>query len=381
MKNNIIGFIQLILVVAFIFISFTISGLLGSTDRAPGERSNEVRSLFADVETITPSNYQVSFQTTGIISARSEINVTPEVSGRVISMNPNFAQGGVFKKGESLFQIETKDIRLNMDQLRANVASAQTALNLEQAESAAALAEWRQIHGALEAPELVARIPQLASAKANLKSAKAQLENASLDLNRSRFTMPFDGRVTSANIEKGQFVSAGQSYGTVYDISSLEIAASLDKKKLSWLFDNKAPTIKINVETLQGDQEFDGILKRGISTIDPATRFANIRFGFKDAIEDIVPGTFATITAQGPLYENVFVLPATALQTTGEIWTVTPEETLQSLEAKTIHSNENAIIVTTDKNALNIVTSRLSGVSEGTAIKTNTNNEEFSGNE
>jgi len=56
MKNKIIGFTQLILVIAFIIGSFTISGLLGSTDHALRERSNDTRSLFVDVENITPSN-------------------------------------------------------------------------------------------------------------------------------------------------------------------------------------------------------------------------------------------------------------------------------------------------------------------------------------
>jgi len=381
MKNKIIGFTQLILVIAFIIGSFTISGLLGSTDHALRERSNDTRSLFVDVENITPSNYQVSFQTTGIISARSEINVTPEISGRVISVNPNFAQGGTFKKGETLFQIETKDITLNIDQLRANVVSAQTALNLEQAESAAALAEWQQIHGALEAPELVARKPQLEAAKANLQSAKAQLENAQLDLNRSRFSMPFNGRVMTANIEKGQFVTMGQSYGTVYDINSLEITASLDQEKLSWLFDATMPVIKITVETPDGNKVYDGIIKRGVSTIDPSTRFANIYFGFKETVTDIIPGAFATINAQGPLYKNVFVLPALSLQKTGEIWTVTPDNKLKSLEAKTIYSDEDSIVIDTNQASLNIVTSRLSGASDGSEIKTNSNSQGLTDNE
>lgn len=381
MKNKIIGFTQLILVIVFIFASFTISKLLGSTDRSPNERNTEKRSLFTNVETIKPSSYQINFDTTGIVRARSEINITPEISGRVISVNKNFAQGGMFKKGEVLFQIETKDIRLNIDQLRANVANALTALDLEHAESAAALAEWQQIHGALEAPALVARKPQLASAKANLEAARAQLKDTELDLARSRFTMPFDGRVTSANIEKGQFVTTGQSYGTVYDINSLEISASLDKQKLSWIFENETPLIKITVEKIEGDQEYKGVIKRGISTIDPTTRFANIQFGFEDAVTDIIPGTFAKIKVQGSTYNNVFVLPATALQKTGEIWAVAPDNTLTSLEAKILHSDEEAIIVDADRQVLDIVTSRLSGASEGTEIKVNIDNKELPKNE
>lgn len=368
--NKVIGIVQLIVVVVFIFVSLSISGMLKTGEKKQRPKGED-RVLFAQSALITPSDYQVSFGTTGIVQARSEVNVTPEVSGRVTRVNPNFAQGGFFKKGEVLFQINPEDFALNTDQLRSNVANAQTALELEKAESAAALAEWKQLHGSLPIPDLVARKPQLEQAKANLKSARAQLQNANLDLKRSRFSMPFDGRVLSANIEKGQFVTMGQSYGSVYDLSGLEISASVNPQKMGWLLESENPNIKILVEQNGAEVEYEGVTKRGVSSIDSATRFANINFGFKEKSKSILPGSFATITAQGPSYKNVMVLPAASLQKSGIIWTLDEENILQPLEAQVIHSTDKEIVVKTDKERIKLVTSKMSGASEGVQVNTN----------
>ena len=181
MSDKTKGLIQFILVIVFIAGSFAISFSLQSQKSSAGKNIGKERVVFVSAEVIQPEPYRISFDVTGNVEARADIGIVPQVQGRIIEMNENFFSGGLFKAGETLFRIEPRDFELEVQRLEAEVARARTTFNIEQAESKAALEEWRLINGSKKAPSLVARKPQKDEAWANLKAAKAQLENAKLE--------------------------------------------------------------------------------------------------------------------------------------------------------------------------------------------------------
>jgi RND family efflux transporter MFP subunit len=365
------GYIQLIFVVAFIVASFVISGLL-QTNRTPtGKNSASERALFVETREIKPGPYRITFETTGVIEARANVKIVPEVSGRVVSINDQFFEGGVFKAGRTLFQIEPRDLQLEIQRLKAKIAQASTSYSLEKAESAAADEEWKQLNGDMDMPNLVARKPQIAEALANLKAAEAELGKAKLDLRRTRFTLPFNGRVLSANLEKGQFVAAGQSYGEAFDVSALEVNASLEDKQLEWLLSVNNPDVKISATYLGKHKVYKGILKRNPASFDAKTRFATVRFGFGKAITELLPGVFVTLKIQGPELQNIALLPGQCLQKDGFIWTIDADGKLRSMKPDVAYSDGKQIAISNITEAMTVVTSRLSGATEGAAVLSN----------
>lgn len=78
--------------------------------------------------------------------------------------------------------------------------------------------QWRDL-GNREANDLLLRKPQLASARANLAAAKADRDKVLLDLERTKISVPFSGRIRSKFVDLGQFVSPGSKIATVYDTS------------------------------------------------------------------------------------------------------------------------------------------------------------------
>ena len=140
-KDRRAGIIQLLIVIVFIIGSFTLSQLLKTGYEPAGQNGASDRLLFVETALVTPQNYRITFETTGVVQARNEINVVPQVSGRVIAVNGTFFAGGAFKKGEVLFEIEPRDFQLDVMRLDAEVARASTALEIEIAESNAAISE------------------------------------------------------------------------------------------------------------------------------------------------------------------------------------------------------------------------------------------------
>lgn len=369
-KDHRIGFIQLGLVLIFIIGSIALSKLLKSSYERPGQNEAIDRILVVETVKVFPQDYRITFDTTGVVRARNQINIVPQVSGRIIHVHESFFEGGSFHKDDVLFEIEPRDYQLDVKRLDAEVARASTALELAAAESEAAHAEWKQLNGDEDVPSLVARKPQLAEAKANLQAALAQLEDANLNLERTKYSLPFSGRVISSNVAIGQYVMAGQSYGVVFDSGSLEVSASLVDQQLEWLLNAQDLDINIIVTFMGKRRHFPGELKRTASSLDVGTRFATVYFSFKDEVIELLPGVFAEITIKGTEMQGVTLIPSTALQSQGVVWRVATGQVLEMWSPQIVYMDDDVIAVTGLDTETEVVISRISGATDGMQITT-----------
>ena len=368
-KDKRTGLIQLVAIIIFIILSFMASASLKIEEKLDAESTAGEQRINVTIETIKPSNHAIQFQATGIVSSRTNINIVPQVSGKVVSVNENFYEGGQFKSGDTLFQIDPIDFELTVQQLEAEVSKAQTNLNLAQAESDAAKKEWEQMRGKRPVPDLVAKIPQLNEAQANLAAAQAQLKNARLDLERTIVSMPFDGVVLSGDLSVGQFINAGQNYGTVYDEKNIEIKSSLNEQQLHWLQGSDTQDIKLSHTSLHGTIATTGFLKRSAPNLDQDTRFAPVAFGIHDSAQSLMPGQFVTIDINGPSYSDIAVIPLSAYQKDGQVYLVDDNDKLQSFTPDILYSIDDIVMIQNLKNITKIVTSKLSGAINGTSVK------------
>lgn len=375
MSDKTKGLIQLFFVFVFIAGSFAISGMLNALKPEVGKSVNTLRTIFVQTKNVSQTPFRIEFDTTGTIETRGTVNIVPEVTGRVIEVNDQLFEGGYFEAGDILFQIEPRDFELDVQRLESEVARARTTLDLEKAEANAALAEWEQFNPTRKAPDLVARKPQMAEANASLKAARAQLEDAKLNLARTSFSLPFAGRVLSSNLEQGQYLMSGQSYGQVFGIETLEIRSSLEGQKLQWLLNVPDPEIRITVTHLGKTKSYNGYLRRSASSLNAQTRFATISFGFKDQNADLLPGTFAKVKIRGPKLENVLVFPARSLQEGGIIWKVSEEGTLKKFIPEVIYADDKHVVskpmLGISNEGVMIVTNKLAGATEGTKVEIN----------
>ncbi len=366
------GFIQLVLIIVFIVTSVGISRSLQSKRPEPSGDLDQDRALSVHSEVFKKENHRVGFTTTGTINALAQIDIVPQVSGQIIFINSELYEGGEFDADELLFKVDPRDFEVEVARLSAEVARAQTSLDIEKAEADAAVKEWTMVNPDLPIPELVAREPQLAQAEAQLKSAQALLAKAELDLSRTEFTLPFSGRVVSSNLGIGRYVIAGQAYGQVFDIAGLEVRASLENQQLEWLLEAEKPIIRINVDYLGQSSEFEGLLKRSASVLDERTRFGRVSFGFQskdlEARSRLLPGVFVNIEIQGKMMDDIMRIPNTAIQNGGSVWTIDKQERLRQKMPSVVYINDSYIAVRGITDGARLVTQRLTEATEGMRV-------------
>ena len=378
MSIQVRGITQFILVVAILIGAFGLSNWLASLrkDAAPKVNVGE-REIVVTTQQVDAVPYKINFKTTGSILARAPLNIVPLVTGKIVEISPNFYAGGTFKNNEVLFTIEPDEFQNEVDRLRALVAQSETALDLEKAESQAAIAEWNALHPNKDVPPLVARKPQLKQAKADLDSSKAQLSTALLNLKRTQYSLPYEGRITEANLEIGQYVTAGSSLGSAYALDGLEIEASLNDQQYGWLRESARPDITVSMQSLGALRKIKARPKRLAAEYDAQTRLTRVRmapvFKVGNTFANILlPGLFVDIDVVGPTRENVWLLPIKALQEDNKIWILDENMTLRSYFPEIINVTPDYVAAVSTGKSIQVVIGPLPQATQGAKARLKT---------
>ncbi len=148
---------------------------------------------------------------TGRLQAVETVEIRPRVSGYIDKVA--FTEGSQVKRGDLLFVIDPRPYKAEYDRAAADVKRYKTALDLARIE----LVRVQRLKdsGAVSEEELDERKSTVAQGDANVAGAEAALETASLNLNFTRVSSPIDGRVSRAEVTRGNLVTGGINGGTL----------------------------------------------------------------------------------------------------------------------------------------------------------------------
>lgn len=307
------------------------------TGKEKPQRVQEVRLappvsvLLAKAETLT-----LTVDAQGSVGPRRQIEVVNQVGGRIVKIADSFFDGEFFRADEPLIWIDERDFENGLRRAQAEVASARQRLALEQAEADQAARDWELLGGEGDPTPLVLRKPQLAEAQAQLDGAIASLEDAKLNLERTQIAVPFAGRVREKNVDIGQFVSPGQTLGTVYSTDVVEIRLPLTDRQASFLDlplsprQNMKPlAVSISATFTGQDVTWDAVIRRTEGAIDPRSRVIvavaevidpfHLKPGADQAKAPLSVGLFVAAQIEGKTVENVFRIPRNALRSSNEV--------------------------------------------------------------
>lgn len=283
---------------------------------------------------VAPRTVRFDVESQGTVRPRTEATLNAQVSGRIEWVAPSFAEGGLFRSGETLVRIDARDYRLAVSQAEQQVAQARVRLAREEAEAEIAREEYRDLaaDGAVgDVSPLTLHEPQLAEARAAVEAAEAAVEKARLDLARTTIEAPFDGRVEEKQADVGQSVSPGAPLATVYAVDYAEIRLPVPIQELEHLDLPLAgetadgPKVALSAELGGARRTWSGRVVRTGGGIDPETRMmpliARVDRPYGEAAREagapLPIGLFVEAEIAGRRAEGVFVLPREALRETG----------------------------------------------------------------
>jgi RND family efflux transporter MFP subunit len=341
-----------------------------------------VRVVAVQVETVS-----VPIVGQGTVRPLREIQIIPEVSGRVLSVSPALVSGGDFKNGETLLRIDPTDYELAVTLAQARIKDSVSALRLMEEEAAAAQDEWRLLNADKadtldQPPPLVAKLPQLEAAKAQLAADRADLQKALLNLERTEIKAPFDGRVVDENVGVGQYVSPGQPVATIFSTEVAEIVVPLEDESLYWFHvpgftpgDGPGAPATVSARIAGRNLTWQGRVDRSEGKMDERTRMINVIVRVEAPYATKPPlaaGLFASVEIQGRTIPEAAIVPRAALRENDRVWVVddTGRLAFRDIEVARLYP-DRAILTDGLRAGERVVISPLNAVTDGMAVRIN----------
>ena len=322
-----------------------------------------------------PASLQVSIHSQGTVAPRREIDLVSQVSGKIVAVADNYANGGFFKADSKLVQIEPADYEFAVIRAKAQLARAQEQVALEQGRSRQAGREWRDL-GDETANSLFLRQPQLNATKATLDSAQADLQKAELDLDRTGISAPFQGRIRNTFVDLGQYVTPGARIAKVYSTDVVEVRLPLSDRD-AMLVDLPAnfedstavsyPKVTLRSSVGELSDQWQGRIVRTDASIDVRSRMtfavAEIANPFKsDPTESRRPlsiGLFVEAQISGRVIENALRLPKDVIYRGREILVLDDNNQVGFQTVSIVRSSPDFVVVVGIAPGTKIVATRI----------------------
>ena len=364
---------------------FVVQGLVAAKPE-PEKKDEEVRALSAYVDSVKSEDVVVAVQTQGEVRPKMEIDLMPQVSGRIIEMSDSFSEGAEFAPNTLLLKIDDADYQVAAIRAEARVAEAQTALERELATAEIKKEEWRDGRKDQAPTNFALNLTQVAQAEAMLRSAKADLQKARLDLARTEIRVPFHGRVSERNVGIGQIVSAGMTMGRVFSIDTVEVRLPLTDTQLvelnlplGFTATEATGAPVVNFSATLGSREFswEGTIVRIDASVDQNTRLiyatAEVRDPYGMAASNGMPiavGMFVNAEIAGVAARSAFVMPRLALRNQDKVYVINEDNELEIRTVEVLSTSEDRVLVTSGvSDGERVVTSPVPNAVDGMAVE------------
>jgi RND family efflux transporter MFP subunit len=281
----------------------------------------EARALEAADETVI-------LKLTGIVTPAEEIRLQARVTGEIISMNPEFIDGGLLKKGDEILRIDAVDYELAMADAASKLESALFEYKTELGRQEVAKREWELLKtedaSDLE-KELALRKPHLAAKKASVESAEAALKRASINLERTRVSSPFNAVVTRRSINVGSQAMPQADLGTLAGTDAYWVTVSIPVDRLHWVKIPGSPAKIIS----NGGAVREGIVIKLLGDLEEKGRMARLLIEVRDPLalraensgaKPLLLGEYIRAEVEGTELHEVYTIPRSALRENDTIW-------------------------------------------------------------
>lgn len=231
----------------------------------------------------------------GTVRPKNQVNIVPEVGGKLIYSHSALAQGNIIPAGELIFEIDPTMYEARANQVQAEIRGLEAGLERHDQEFANIERRIENVEKMLDIDEndyltskrlyevekvgtqrdvdrvlqkylrqndvLVdlknrrAMAPHLKlETQAQLDAARAKLQQATHNLASTKIVSPFEARVETVSAHAPQYVPTIISIATLTDMSAFEISVGIDPREIRWLDEAVRPGALENAEAPSGPE-------------------------------------------------------------------------------------------------------------------------------
>ena len=314
------------------------------------------------VQPIRKAEKPIVIDAMGTVVPARTVDIRPQVSGEIVSIDADFVPGGRFVAGQALVQIDPVDYTLIVRQRKSDVARTNSAYQLEVAQQLVAEREYELLGETISEDErdLVLRKPQLESAKAAYEAAEALLEAARLAQARTQVVAPFNGVLQNRHVNVGTQVSPATSLGTFVGTDAYWVEVSVPVDQLQWLYiprskNGVGSVVHIYNEAAWGREVFrTGHVIRLAPAVEAEGRMARLIVSVdnplgREADERVLPpmllGTYVRVEMIGIQMDQALVVPRTSLRDDNVVWIMNDADQLDLRSVEVLFRGRDEVLI------------------------------------
>lgn len=380
-----------LLAVGFAIVSYALIATAPETKR---KKTDYVAPLVEVMELKTAS-HDIVVEAQGLVGAAGqEVELRPQVGGRIEAVHTNFTPGALIPAGETILQIEIADYEIALREAAANLARAKASVALEKGQQQIAREEYELLGDDFDFDEnsksLALREPQLKQFEAEEAIAQNAYDRAKLAMERTRVTLPYDALVLNTSAAVGGVASAGAAAGTFARADKFWVELRVQQKHLGRLKAKKGAIGGSSVQIKSNGFTYEGELVALRANLVASTRMGGAIVEVQNANytapnsekPPLIIGSHVNALIEAGTIEGALTIPRSALLDNSLLYVVDGEQRLQQREATVLWELPESLIVKPNfESRDSLVVSRVSGVAPGTEVRTRFPTEIFAGDE
>ena len=230
--------------------------------------------------------------------------------------------GSHVHKGDLLAVIETPELDQQLEQAKADLATAQSNAGL--AKTTAGRYQDLIGNNAVSQQDTDNAVTQLQARTTEVNSAQANVRRLEELQSFERIVAPFDGVITARNIDIGQLITATGSTTTagagtivgskeVFDISAIQTLRVFLNVPQIYAPDAKNGVVATLTLPQYPGRKFEGKLVRTSNAVDPATRTLLVEVDVNNASGELLPGSYTEVQLHTSNPAPALIVPVSAL--------------------------------------------------------------------
>jgi membrane fusion protein (multidrug efflux system) len=303
---------------------------------APGRAADQPQPPEVAVLAVTPERISLDSEWIATLDGAVNAQIRPQVSGYLVRRV--YTEGAYVKKGDLLFEIDSRPFEAALAQARARLAEAQA--QLSKADRDVARDTPLAAQHAIAQSQLDNDVEARSAAAAGVQSAQAALDAAQLNVDFTRVTSLVDGVAAIATAQIGDLVGPSTLLTTVSQVDPIKAYFPLSEREYLGIADrlNHAST-----QPWAGDAALTLLLSDGSTypshgrflaadrDIDVKTGTIRVSAAFPNPQHVLRPGQFARVRARTTTIDAALLVPQRAvseLQGKTQIRVVGPDGTI-----------------------------------------------------
>ncbi|RPI67386.1 MAG: efflux RND transporter periplasmic adaptor subunit [Ignavibacteriae bacterium] len=259
-----------------------------SSPSHPSTLSAPPKAVSVNAIVVRPQAFEELVTLTGSVISNEAVEVRPEISGRIVSVN--FREGQRVTKGQLLVKLFDADLQAQMKKTEHQV-------RLDE-DKVRRLKQIRAVDGV--------SIEDLETAEATLEMHKAEIDMIKAQIAKTAILAPFNGVIGLRNVSEGAVVSPSTVITLLKDDTQLKLECTVPEKYATTI--KQGTRISFSVRGKQLANPLTATVYATDPELDARSRTLRIRAAI-DKTTDLLPGMFADVMLNMGTTNDAILVP------------------------------------------------------------------------